>query len=296
MDRDSQLIKLYYTICLLYNNRLVLDLQRLSNNFRPKFTDEECMTIILWGVINRKFTVKDAWGFIKDFYADWFPDLPKYKAFNKRFCYLSDGFRVLCDILLNKISDSLALPITTHLIDSMPIIVAKEKRCKRAKVAKEICNMGYCDSKKMFYYGVKLTAIGQSQHKTLPTPRKMLLTPAASHDINMAKEMLQDVYGIGLYGDKAYINEKWQSYLLDQQDVKIFTPIKHEKGQKPLESADKLLSTAISRVRQPIESFFNWLQEKTNLEKASKVRSAAGLLSFVFSRIAACCLIMIGAF
>jgi hypothetical protein len=54
-----------------------------------------------------------------------------------------------------------------------------------------------------------------------------------------------------------------------------------------LDSADKLLSNAISSIRQPIESFFNWLEQKTSIQMASKVRSLAGLMVHVFGRIAA---------
>ena len=46
----------------------------------------------------------------------------------------------------------------------------------------------------------------------------------------------------------------------------------------------------VSFVRQPIESFFNWLNEKTQIQKASKVRSSKGLLVHIFGRIAACLL------
>jgi hypothetical protein len=39
-------------------------------------------------------------------------------------------------------------------------------------------------------------------------------------------------------------------------------------------------------VRQPIESFFNWLIEKTTIQRASKVRSTAGLLVHLMGKIA----------
>lgn len=42
--------------------------------------------------------------------------------------------------------------------------------------------------------------------------------------------------------------------------------LKKEKGQKLLDAADRLLSTAASRVRQPIESLFNCFEEKTKFE------------------------------
>ncbi|TDE45611.1 transposase [Flavobacterium rhamnosiphilum] len=51
-------------------------------------------------------------------------------------------------------------------------------------------------------------------------------------------------------------------------------------------TADDLFSTTISMVRQPIESFFNWLIEKTNIQKASKVKSSKGLLIHIFGKIA----------
>lgn len=294
MEKTTQLIRLYCTICLLYDNRLVLVAQRLSNNFSPKFTDEECITIALWGIINQKFTLRGSYDFIKDFYPNWFPDLPNYKRFNRRVNYLACAIKELADLLLGRLCQGANPLIRTHLTDSMPIVVAKQSRSSRAKAAKEICNKGYCEAKDMFYYGVKLSVLGQSQYKSMPSPRKMELTPASNHDLPILQRMVQDVYGIDLFGDKAFISADWQAQILKSNDIRVFTPIKLDKGQERLDSADKLLSIAISRVRQPIESFFNWLHEKTNIQEASKVRSTRGLMTFVFSRIAVACLMMLG--
>jgi hypothetical protein len=46
------------------------------------------------------------------------------------------------------------------------------------------------------------------------------------------------------------------------------------------------MNSAVSAIRQPIEAFFSWLQEKTHIHIASKVRSANGLLAFIFARLA----------
>ena len=43
---------------------------------------------------------------------------------------------------------------------------------------------------------------------------------------------------------------------------------------------------AISGIKQAIESLNNWLIEKTSIQRASKVRSASGLVAFLFARIA----------
>ena len=55
---------------------------------------------------------------------------------------------------------------------------------------------------------------------------------------------------------------------------------------KRKKAARALLSTAISKVRQPIESLFNWLNEKTGIQRAMKGRSTSGLLVHTMGKIA----------
>jgi hypothetical protein len=65
------------------------------------------------------------------------------------------------------------------------------------------------------------------------------------------------------------------------------TPVKKQKGQHYLEPQDQWLSTAVSRVRQPIEALFAWIEEKTGIECVSQVRSYKGLMVHVFGKLAA---------
>ena len=59
------------------------------------------------------------------------------------------------------------------------------------------------------------------------------------------------------------------------------------KGQKKLDTQQRIFSNAVSRMRQPIESFFGWINRKTDIENASLVRSSAGLLSHIFGKMTA---------
>jgi hypothetical protein len=73
---------------------------------------------------------------------------------------------------------------------------------------------------------------------------------------------------------------------------KVLTPVKAVKNQPEImnqwgKAANDLYSRAVSRVRQPIESLFNWIIEKIDIQRASKVRSTKGLLAHVFGRIIA---------
>jgi hypothetical protein len=87
----------------------------------------------------------------------------------------------------------------------------------------------------------------------------------------VAKEMLSFVRNIMLFADKAYSDRQWHEDL-KKQGIQVYTPVKLEKGQKYLGSADNYFSQLVSKARQGIESFFNWLNEKTRIQSASKVR------------------------
>jgi hypothetical protein len=261
--------------------------QRQSNNFCPKFTDEECIATYIWGLHNQKFEVKACYEYIKDYYGDWFPNLPSYQAYNSRICYLADAFKALAGRLLCGLG--LDAGHSDFATDSMPIVVAGEKRSGKAKTASELCSKGYCASKDMHYYGVKLHILAQCNHKAKPTPALMSISKASEHDLPVAKEMLDGTKNIRVFGDMAFIDKSWQAYMLSESNVEILTPIKRKKGQERLSSWDRLYSTAVSSVRQAIESLNNWLIVKTNIQRASKVRSVAGLTAFVFARIACAC-------
>jgi len=284
MDKYIKLIELYCAVCDHYNNTLVAYAQRQSNNFCPKFTDVECIVTFIWGIYNQKYEVKACYEFIRDYYGEWFPDLPSYQAYSNRICFLSDVFQELASILLCSLDFDASHG--DYTMDSIPIVVAGAKRSGRAKAASDQCNKGYCASKEMYYYGIKLFIVAQCNYKSKPTPSSMTTSKASEHDLNIAKEMLENAHNIRVVCDMAFIDEEWQDLMLIENNVEIITPIKRKKGQKQLPFWDRLYSAAISSVKQPIESLNNWLIEKTNIQNASKVRSSAGLSSFIFSRIA----------
>ena len=169
----------------------------------------------------------------------------------------------------------------------MPIILANAKRSSSAKVADQFANKGYCSSKGMYYYGVKIHILGLKREGTLPLPEYIGLTPASDHDLPTFYQIAHLLRCAEVYADKAYIDEIGRQILEQEQQVKVNTPVKKEKGQEKLELFDHLLSTSVSKIRQPIESLFNWIQEKTKIQIASKVRSYQGLMVHVFGRLAA---------
>jgi len=51
-----------------------------------------------------------------------------------------------------------------------------------------------------------------------------------------------------------------------------------------IKAANDLFSAAVSRVKQPIEAMFNWMIEKTDVQRARKVSSTKDLIDYRMPR------------
>ncbi len=172
----------------------------------------------------------------------------------------------------------------------MPIITCSGKRT--SKVATEITDKGFCSTKNMYYYGLKLHALAFWQKGGLPFPESFVITPASENDLNVFKVNWAQIKDRTFWGDKIYHDEPFFNDLALSKNSIMYTPIKGIKGiPDELKQRDRayndLFSKAVSTIRQPIEALFNWLIQKTDIQKASKVRSSKGLIVHVFGRIAA---------
>ncbi len=285
-----KLIALYSYIYECYNTELCWHCQRFSNNSTPEFTDVELLTIYIFCVSEEeKFKVKSIYTHARKYLHSWFPKLPSYQAFCNRLNRLSAVFPVFVSCLLGDV-DQHGIDVQISLLDSMPIITCSGKRA--GKVAAQITDKGYCSTKRLHYYGAKLHSIAFHRAGTLPLPAFFSLTNASEHDLNVVRELLPHLKNRALIGDKAYSNEELNEALQKDARTTIYTSVKLVKGETETirqfkYAADKLFSTAVSRIRQPIESLFNWIIEKTDIQRASKVRSRQGLIVHVFGKIAA---------
>lgn len=292
MDSRYTLIRIYLFICRRYRHHLCAAAQRQSNNSRPAFTDKEVLTVYLFGLIKKRRTISEIHSYTAEHFSEWFPDLPSYKSYNRRLNRLSAVFAPLLEEALEEIGCEQTRKEAMRIADSMPIMMAKEKRSSRASVASELADKGYCSSKGMFFYGVKLHVVAEHRCGAMPVPARAGLTPGSENDLKALRRVLPQIRGGQLFGDKAYRDSSMKERLAKEQNLEILTPVKKKKGQEHLSAADKLFSEAVSRVRQPIESLFNWINEKTGIQRASKVRSYQGLLVHAFGRLAAAMLLL----
>ncbi|NME72870.1 transposase [Flammeovirga aprica] len=176
----------------------------------------------------------------------------------------------------------------------MPIITCKGNR--KGKVAQEITSKGYCATKKTHYFGVKLHCLALRRCSALPLPNALFITPTNTHDLTAMRNILEQIQVSPVVLDKAYSDKSLANRMLENKS-ELITPIKEQKGAtENMKQFDRVFNekynTAVSKIRQPIESFFNWINEKTQIQIASKVRSDNGLIVHVFGKLAAIMLLL----
>jgi hypothetical protein len=274
------------------NQSCDIPVKRFSNNSSPEFTDAELMTVYLFVFTEQEYVrLNQIHRFAKEYLLSWFPKLPTYQGFVNRINRLSEAFKVLSMTLFTTFIPE-DCDHDTSLTDSFPIVTCKSKN-RKAKVARDITDKGFCSTKNMYYYGVKLHFLGFRRPGTIPFPEFIGITAASENDLTAFKELFGDeIYNRWIYGDKIFSHKTYFELKADRQNIEMLTPVKLPKGEadciRQREKAFRdLFGGAVSTVRQPVESFFNWLNEKTKIQEAQKVRSTKGLMIHLFGRIAA---------
>lgn len=292
----NNLIKLYYHVCHKYKEQLCWEVQRFSNNQQPPdaITDEELITIYLFCVAyEEKTKLKAMHKHIKNHWLSWFPALPSYQAFTARLNRLCDAFPVL---LLDFFNGASLCPGSLKVLlgDSFPVVTCSHKR--QGKVARELTDKGYCATKKLHYYGVKIHVLGMRRPAALPFPQYFEMTPASVHDLAALRPVLENLPADVSILDKAYADTGLAKQMQGVNN-RLLTPIKDKKGweaalQQKDQAFNDLFNKAVAALRQPIESLFNWINELTQIQNASKVRSANGLKLHLFGKLTAALMIL----
>lgn len=116
---------------------------------------------------------------------------------------------------------------------------------------------------------------------------RFITCPVSLCDLWAAMQIVCDCVPIQngrLYADRAYIDAEWRDDMKKRYNIDVITPRKKIKNE--FLTGSDAYSSYISSVRQPIESFFNWLNVKTSIQRASHIRSLQGLFFHIFSALA----------
>jgi hypothetical protein len=280
---ENQLIQIYLFVCQIYDTSPATCFQRLSNNREPEFTDQELITIWFFAHLNDCFQKKQMHKFICTYWHSWFPCLPAYQTFVLRLNQLEPSFQTVGAILLQSLATA-KTPDIDRIVDSLPVMLASHGHSYRARVARDRADAGYCATKKLRFHGVRLHFIAERKSGRLPAPAQVWLCEGSHHDSKAFLEQSIKVPETSLFGDLAYPTPEIIKNL-KEQNTKLITPQKKPKGEE-LIAAEKYYNRLVRSLRQPIESLFNWINEKTQIQKASKVRSTDALMLHCWGKLA----------
>lgn len=100
------------------------------------------------------------------------------------------------------------------LVDSLPVMLCSGRR--KAKVAPELSDKGYCATKDTYYYGVKLhVAARRRVQGGIPLLEMAGLTPASQNDLAVLKPVVDQLVGKSILADKAYADRPLNKRLMD---------------------------------------------------------------------------------
>ncbi|BBA33797.1 transposase [Methylocaldum marinum] len=108
MDWQSQLISLYLTVCELYRRELRIHVQRFAPHANLRFTDEEVITLYLFGIVDKQREIKTLYTQADRYWRDGFPHLPSYGAYVQRLNRLAAGKRPRVTVLTASGRDGLS--------------------------------------------------------------------------------------------------------------------------------------------------------------------------------------------
>ena len=244
----------------------------------------------LFGHLQGLTTQRRIYDYIHNHWREWFPALPSYQSVNGRLNHLAPAFELLIEELLR--SGAWQINETDdRLIDSVPVMLARGTRANRGRVAPDLADTGFCATKQQHYRGVKLHFIAARRIAKLPLPEKIHLSQASQHDLSALREVSPALpQGCGLFADKAYFHADTAADC-QQQGWFLLASYKRHRNE-PEKEVQTLYNRFISAIRQPLESLFGWLIQRTNLQDASRVRSTNGLLAHCYGKLAVACLLL----
>lgn len=88
---------------------------------------------------------------------------------------------------------------------------------------------GYCSTKNLHYFGIKLHLVAKRKENTLPLPEYIGVTQASTHDLTALKPILLHIQNRNIVADRAYVDEKLNQNLMNEHNSQLITPIKNKK-------------------------------------------------------------------
>jgi hypothetical protein len=241
------------TFCVVdevYQSSAILEPIRTRRNAHKGLSDVELITAVIVGEATGPHKGKALSRWVCCQFPGWFPQMPEWSRFLKRWKALSE----VIDWIRVELQHRDGVVHDPHvIIDTMPIAVCTLGHAPRTKSFRGVADWGYCASKDEHDFGFQL-------HGLIALGGDMIDFElcAASVDELDGLEDLQEAYAHKVVlGDLGYLSRCRTEQIEADQQCQIWTP--RRKNQK--EQHDPSVHAFLCRVRRRIETVYSLLTE-----------------------------------
>jgi len=249
MDQELRLIWLYCWIVDAVRSIPWSDHLRMSGP-SPELTDEEALTIELWGEMEGLASDAAIWRHTRDSLREWFPRLGAEWNFTRRCASLH--------VLKEEIQRRWFRPtVDWNAFDGLPLPVCELARANRDKRFRGEAARSYCAAKDEKYYGFKAGALMNSEGEIF-----RLWLGAANIDERVMLEATSIAMPGLLLADKGLISKELSATLMER-DILLTTPMrKNMRDDRPPSIVPRAM-----RLRRRIETAFSRLVDGFNITR-----------------------------
>lgn len=228
----------------LYEKYVPKAIKNRRNVALQKQSDPVVIAAVLWAMMEGHQKQMDMYRAIR---SSLFPDrFPERSRFCRLCQNLSTAIKLIRHFFIGQLTEGTELVI----IDSLPCPLCKPIRNKRATLLQPTADIGYNATKRMHYYGLKLSFLVTETG----FPVNYVVSAASIHDIRLVVTLAQATPFPYILGDKGYLSRG----LKEDQALKgivLTTPLR-----KNMVGADKLDDRLLSRRRKKVETVFSSLE------------------------------------
>jgi len=244
------------TFCLIDDElKAVVGGARLrERGFAPKLSDAEVLTLELVGEILGHNTDTAIWTYFRRHWLSLFPTLGSRTTFTRQ----AANLWVLKQKLHRRLLARLELEsFRLFLVDGFPLPVCAFCRAPQAKSFGGEAAIGYCASKKMWYFGFKGELVVSGSGVIV----SWTAGPANIDERAMLWEVTEGLHGL-LLGDKGYIDGPLSQTLEAERGLRL-EPVRLRSNMKEPRPESRLRE--LVRTRELIETVIGQLSDRFGL-------------------------------
>jgi len=245
----------------LYNKFVPFRIRHRRNVTQSKLNDVVVISLLCWQVsldVTNQFRF---YSFLKNnvFKSRQFPERSRFNRICRNALSSLQYIRI-------GLSENYFQNPAYLIMDSLPLPVCVPVRNKRAKVFRQIADIGYNAAKKQYYYGFK----GHFEIDNNGIIRAYAITKASKTDTALVRTLLSGYRCSKVLADKGYLKKELKEEL-NREGIWFWTPIR--KNMEPQE--DEKMTKDLKRKRKYIETIFSGWVNLFDIERI-RVKSLKG--------------------